>query len=480
MVCLSACGEIDSDDPTDSGSNTPSAQTPSPNTNDSTGNPSKPGPLPTPSSAVRVDLIDIRTLEQLDAIRYDLNGDGKIDGTTDSTGQATYRTAFGLSSDDHNTCTGGCKGYELANNLDFAGSKWENPTNGTYTGDRVAGGWIPIDGDDPVSRKPQAPYNALFDGNGYTISKLYIQQSDRPLVGLFGYTGEMSRIFRIGLLDVHIESNKQFARVGGIAGVNEGEIIACYVSSGTISGNKRGTYIGGIVGKNGDLTDSNLKRVAACYARASITGGNESYIGGLVGQNQGEVSASYATGNLTGGDESYVGGVVGENRKTIACYATGDVTGGKDSHIGGLVGYNRDELKASYATGNVLGINAKKGGLIGLNLQFGTNVNQSYFDVTLRSELHGIGVGNRSGPVHSDLFAKMTTELQSTTTYTGIYEEWNVDVDRSLVKGVDDSRLPGDDAQDRPWDFGDTSFYPKLKVDFNKDGKATVAEFGSQ
>ena len=400
-------------------------------------------------------LIDIRSLEQLDAIRYDLDGNGEVDETTDAAGQAAYRRAFALASDENNTCRGGCKGYELINDLDFAGSKWENPTNGTYTSDRVAGGWVPIDGDDPVSRTPQAPYNAVFDGKGHTISGLYIQQSERPLLGLFGYTGDMSRVLRLGLLNVGITGNKQFARVGGIAGINEGDIIACYVSSGTISGNKRGTYIGGIVGKNGDLADRHLKRVAACYARATITGGKESYVGGLVGQNQGKVSASYATGNLRGGNDSYVGGLVGENRKAIACYATGNVRGGKNSHIGGLVGYNRGELKASYATGKVLGMDAKKGGIIGFNHQFGTNVKQSYFDVTLRSELHAIGVGNRSGPVHNTAFAKMTTELQSTTTYTGIYEEWNVDFDGTASRHSDEML----------WDLGTSSKYPALKLE---------------
>ena len=62
------------------------------------------------------NLINIDNLEQLNAIRYDLDGDG-----TPSTGnESAYRTAFGLSGTNNNTCTPDpCQGYELMNNLDF-------------------------------------------------------------------------------------------------------------------------------------------------------------------------------------------------------------------------------------------------------------------------------------------------------------------------------------------------------------------------
>ena len=35
-------------------------------------------------------------------------------------------------------------GYELMSNLDFAGTKWENPTVGTFTGTHETGGWAPL------------------------------------------------------------------------------------------------------------------------------------------------------------------------------------------------------------------------------------------------------------------------------------------------------------------------------------------------
>ena len=77
-------------------------------------------------------LIEVSTLEQLNAIRYDLDGDG----TPTVAGMAEYTTAFGTV-----TCMGGCTGYELMSNLDFATSRWGEGASG---GDAVGGGWESI------------------------------------------------------------------------------------------------------------------------------------------------------------------------------------------------------------------------------------------------------------------------------------------------------------------------------------------------
>ena len=41
-------------------------------------------------------------------------------------------------------------------------------------------------------------------------------------------------------------------------------------------------------------------------------------------------------------------------------------------------------------------------------------------------------------------------------------------------------RSPGDTSEDDPWDFGVSSEYPVLKVDFDRNSSATEAEFGDQ
>ena len=85
--------------------------------------------------------------------------DGK---TTDAAEAASYRTAFSLTGSDNNTCTGGCEGYELMNDLDFNDadgsgsgtepSKWAKDCTGAdcVTGTQADGsagntGWEPIE-----------------------------------------------------------------------------------------------------------------------------------------------------------------------------------------------------------------------------------------------------------------------------------------------------------------------------------------------
>ena len=78
---------------------------------------------------------------------------------------------------------------------------------------------------------------------------------------------------------------------------------------------------------------------------------------------------------------------------------------------------------------------------------------------------------NVSNRPATDPHSKTTSELQSPTSYAGIYADWNVDVDEGLASGVDDATMPGDATPDDPWDFGTNSEYPVLKyIDTNGDG----------
>ena len=111
--------------------------------------------------------------------------------------QTAYRTAFGLTAANNNTCTGGCVGYELMNNLDFedangdgtAGDKsiWAEGASTAGVSGAVAEGWAPIGYYNSFVDK--APYTATFDGRGHTISNLYTNRTSTTGVGLFGYLG---------------------------------------------------------------------------------------------------------------------------------------------------------------------------------------------------------------------------------------------------------------------------------------------------
>ena len=80
-------------------------------------------------------LIEIEFLEQFDAIRYDLDGDGRAD---DDAGVDAYAAAF-----PGTVCNDNCNGYELARPLDFnhADSYASGAVSAAWT---TGEGWQPI------------------------------------------------------------------------------------------------------------------------------------------------------------------------------------------------------------------------------------------------------------------------------------------------------------------------------------------------
>ena len=315
-------------------------------------------------------LIAVATLAQLDAIRYDLNGDGVVDVASD---WPSYYAAFAEGAIDMG-CPGGCTGYELTANRDF-------DTNGNGVADagddywNGGDGWAPIGGTGSTSvgttLRLRNPFSAIFEGNGHTVSNLFIDTDTIVLTGFFGYS--VTSIRNLGLIDVDVKGTGLTA---GLAAFNSGEIRASYVTGRV-------------------LADDN--------------------VGGLVGFNQttGGIRASYATTDVSGSD--HVGGLVGDNRGEIAAsYATGPVSG--DSDVGGLVGNNKStgEIRASYATGPASG-NSDIGGLVGRDE--GGTIASSYWDTRTSGHTSGPGRG------------RTTSQLQSPRGYSGIYSTWNVDVD---------------------------------------------------
>ena len=332
----------------------------------------------TPTTATDYDaddngLIEVGSLAQLDAIRWDLDGNG----TPASANASAYGAAFPNAASGMGCPSSGCTGYELTTNLDF-------DTNGDGKTD-IAGdiywnggaGWEPI-GTGPISYSSDG-FTATFDGNGYTISSLFIGRSATDYVGLFGAVAGAGVIQNVGLTDVDVTGG---SGVGGLAGENGGRIVSSY-AAGTVSGQDAG----GLVGKN------------------------------LWNDRKGIIVASYATGAITGTSV--------------------------DGSAGGLVGHHSGRIITSYAAGTVTDERGREGGGLVGSLEIGTlgrgRIFASYWD---RTTNRGDGVGGEG---------KTTAEIQSPTGYTGIYADWNVDLD-------------GDGTGDDPWDFGTSSQYPVLKV----------------
>ena len=270
--------------------------------------------------------------------------------------------------------------------------------------------------------------------------------------GLVGYTArtQISGNYAIGNV-----SGADY--VGGLAGVSSGGQISNSYATGDVV--TTGNDAGGLVGNN---TDSG--NITACYATGTVEG--IFHAGGLVGLNErgsSEIYVSYATGNVTATDTQYgAGGLVGKNNGIVRlCYATGNATGG--AYAGGLVGFmtNNGKITACYATGmpTATETSGTQGGVVGEGRGI---VAAGYFDSDVSSATQGIG----DDATVTDL-GKTTSDLQSLLDYTGIYMDWDIDKDGTA------------DAGDF-WDFGTSSEYPALMVDFDGDGDTTAYEFGGQ
>jgi len=183
------------------------------------------------------------------------------------------------------------KFYELVANIDISAY---NASNADFNNGK---GWIPI-GIEGSS------FYGTFNGNYHIINGLYINDSVRDKVGLFGSFGYLrGRIKNVGIENVNVRGHHN---VGGLVGYlyDGGSITNCY-SQGIVKGD---FAVGGIVGNNGGF-------IRNCYS-TGIVNGNQA-IGGLAGwvSNGVTVANCYSTSVVSG--NSYVGGLVGSNVGTI-------------------------------------------------------------------------------------------------------------------------------------------------------------------
>ena len=241
--------------------------------------------------------IDITTLAQFNAIRYDLGGVGT---PTAGAGATAYDAAFPgrdpRSASRMGCPSGTCTGYELLASLSFDSDNDNdvdaNDHGGAYWDS--GNGWTPI-GDNTTR------YTGDFKGNGFTIDRLLINRSPGNYQGLFGAISGASRIETLGVTNADVTGVN---RVGILVADNQGAVVACY-TSGSVTG---ASYVGGLVGS---LTGS----ITTSYSIASATGSN--ITGGLVGAKwgNGSITNSYSIGQVrrSSGIQTAIGGLVGES-----------------------------------------------------------------------------------------------------------------------------------------------------------------------
>ena len=233
-------------------------------------------------------------------------------------------------------------------------------------------------GFDPIGENSDR-FTGVFNGDGYTISKVTINRPSTDYVGVFGFT-QNATILNTELVNANVTGRNN---VGGFAGtVLNGSTIVNVSVMGSIAAVQR---CGGLAGQ---------------LASASIIG-------------------SHAIGSVTVSGE-VAGGLVGvlnnfiQPPEIINSHATVDVTG--DNHIGGLVGDARASSLTSnaYATGKVTSSGGNVGGLIGSDNNRCTST-ASYFDSTSTMQ--------RTSACGA--LPKTTQQLQSPTLNTGIYANWD-------------------------------------------------------
>ena len=202
-------------------------------------------------------LIDVANLAQLDALRYDLNGDGLVDGAT----WMPYYRAYPMGALGMGCPSDGCTGYELTANLDF-----DTDDDGDVDSDddywNNDAGWVPI-GD---SSSSFSSFAAIFEGNGRNITNLFIDSSEND-IGLFGETRSSAVIRNLEMVSVQVTGTDN---VGGLVGSNGGGVSGCF-ATGKVSGDDD---VGGLVGAN--LSDG---AVTVSYSTVQVTGDDR--IGGL-------------------------------------------------------------------------------------------------------------------------------------------------------------------------------------------------------
>ena len=422
-------------------------------------------------------LIEITTLAQLDAIRLDLDGDGR------PTSVLAYRSAFpvgDVGSDSEVGAAGRmgcshsepvvrtCLGYELMSDLDFD-TDGDGRTHTAGVGDpgddyyNAGAGWAPIGGHGETTHQA---FTATFDGNDNDIENLYLNlETDAANAGTYvGLFADLTGTVRnVGLADPYVKNARSgtaaFARTGALAGRNSagGVVRDSSVTGGSVTGDQSvvtGTptnLVGCLLGYNaGTVRDSS----ASCAATATGTDDTRDQAGGLVGENAaitvnsvtgaGTVRDSHATGAVTA--DRNAGGLVGTSTtvgQVTGSYATGDVTvTDANGRAGGLLGRvaSGADVYGSYATGDVRvrGGNSIAGGLVGKADGAGTTINDSY--ATGDVSASGAGVRNvpasQLGNLLGGLAGELTTGAQITASYATGAVSTTTDAANSILGGL--------------------------------------------
>ena len=225
--------------------------------------------------------------------------------------------------------------------------------------------WSPIS---DVAKNNQAPifmWRGQFDGNGKTISNLYINATSE-YQGLFGWVFSNDETIKgviknLTLANVNVKNTAAYtgALIGGAVNF---EITQVVISSGTVEGEIFG--VGGICGQ----ADTESKFLS-CENRAQIKSQTDitNNIGGICGNvNSSHIEKCANYGNINS-QGVFVGGICGSficNSSITTSANYGDIVG--NNSVGGIIGCATNaSISNSLTTGDVKSITADAGFVIG-------------------------------------------------------------------------------------------------------------------
>ena len=136
-----------------------------------------------------------------------------------------------------------------------------------WANSKPANEWIPIG-------TPTNPFSGTFNGNGFIVSGVYINNSEDDHKGLFGVVNNNATIKNLGIVTSYIKGKNH---TGGLIGDNDGD-------------------------------------VSNCYSIVIVTG--QENVGWLVGCNQGNIDNSHSIGIITG-IKNEISEFVGLNRGSL-------------------------------------------------------------------------------------------------------------------------------------------------------------------
>lgn len=233
-------------------------------------------------------------------------------------------------------------------------------------------------------------YNGTFDGQGYTISGLNVNETGSNEAGLFGDTAQSNTspvIKNLTIADSSFVTARGYA--GGVAGYGGGVFENCHTeASVTVQGGK---YAGGIIGSyKGTGITAELSMIQ-CSNRATVkaVNGFGGFAGGLIGQAEhplklkNSFNAGVVSSKPSSGQQCMVGGLVGSVSCTttlVNVYNVGDVSVSGGANVAGLVGNSVKELTITnaYQHGTVTAGSGSIGAAIVANTRSGATLKNVY------------------------------------------------------------------------------------------------------